>query len=127
MTAKVLEIYGGYKLDYPNNIIATWDVDWDEPFDEYTYQELWDLTEVYYHSYYVVGIKKTVAFRIIKTGGAYLDFEMSACIHLWIQPYFREVSWNLTGSEGGSLELVLYDSSAALETISISYPPLVGA
>lgn len=131
VSAHVLPLYGTYKLD---NFIDTWEKLDLSNGDDYRAQQLWYDYEFYYDigGIQIVGFSRTVAYRIRNTEtGRYIDFELTACVHLWdppdpwwYPPDYRSVSCNLTEGGSGSWEFRVTDNTYGAHTLYISWSDL---
>ncbi|TKJ18046.1 MAG: hypothetical protein CEE43_19020 [Promethearchaeota archaeon Loki_b32] len=111
--AIVGEIYGNPLLVVCYGLFEE-PIDW-RPFNNF----VWDILGIDHEYYYNfgsqrVGYKLTVTFRIRnRNNGFHLDFELSACVHLWYYEFgYRKVSWNVPAEgPGGPWVLILDDVS----------------
>ena len=119
-SAHVYELWGGYKL---GGFSSTWDKRDLIPWDEYHCDVLWYDYEFDYNigGFQIVGFTRTVAFRIRDESGNHLDFELSACVHLWMLPDYRSVTCNLTEGGNAPWKLKIQDCTIYPDTLYITW------
>jgi len=113
----VYEWYGLYKLgDFLFDSSS-----YDLKSDDYGRKRLWAWYEYDYSGYHIIGFTWTAAFRISSKSGDYLDFELSASVHVWGPPSFRNVTCTLTEGGDGPWKFKIRDCTYETETLYISY------